>query len=487
MSVTPTSPSTRPHEHRTLGVTSLVVFVLGAAAPLTILAGFAPLGMIAGGEGLVAGFFIPACVYLMFVVGFSAMSRHFNGRGAFYAYISRGLSRRIGAGAGVVSYVGYLGGQIGFTAAASVFASSTVERLFGISIPWLVYAIGFTVIVGALCYRSVHIGARVLTVLLAGEIGILVIFCIAVLAQGGYSGLSLSALSPAVVFSAAVPSVFVLTFTSFIGFEQTAIYSEEARDPRRTVSRATYIAIAILGLGYTFCAWVILQAVGPERMAELLAGDPSELVFALNDEYVGTAMTAVMHLLIVTSFFAGVLALQNACARYLLALADAELAPRALRRIGARTGTPSTGNVVQATVVAVAILVFAVVGANPYTEIVVWTNIPTVIAVLSMQVLTSIAIVRYFRADHRGESLWSRLITPAAASVLLVGALILLINNMSALSGLGPLGNALLFVPLILGAGYGVARFGWLQRHRPDLPEHNSPTTHVDTHVKDDR
>lgn len=452
----------------TLGTVSLVVFVLGAAAPLTIIAGFAPLGLMAGGEGLVAGFLFPALVYLIFAVGFTAMSRHFNGYGAFYAYISRGLSPRIGAAAGTVSYLGYLGGQIGFTASAAVFASMTVEALLGVSIPWLAFAMVFTVAVGILAYRSVHIGARVLMVLLAGEIAVLLVFCIAVLAQGGYAGLSLHAFAPEVVFSAALPSVFVLTFAAFVGFEQTAIYSEEVRDPKRTVSRATYIAVGFLGVGYTFCAWVVIQAVGMERLPELLAGDPSSLVFVLNDEYAGAAMTTVMQVLIVTSFFAGIMALQNACSRYLFALARGGIAPRYLGRVGVKTGVPSTANVVHAILTGAVILVFALVGADPYTQVIAWTNSPTIIAVIAMQVLTSIAVVRFFMEDARGESLWTRAIAPGIAVLALTAALVLLVAQMGNLTLLDASGNAIVIAPLVVGAVYGFLRASWLRRNRPD-------------------
>jgi len=451
-----------------LGTMSLVVFVLGAAAPLTIIAGFAPLGLMAGGEGLAAGFMVPALVYLVFAVGFTAMSRHFNGYGAFYAYISRGISPVVGAAAGMISYLGYLGGQIGFTASAAVFAALTVEVLFGVTIPWIVYALLFTLIVAILAYRSVEIGARVLTVLLAAEIAVLLVFCVAVLARGGYSGLSLHAFSPEVIFSAALPSVFVLTFAAFVGFEQTAIYSEEVRDPKRTVSRATYIAVAFLGIGYTFCAWVVIQAVGMERLPELLAGDPSSLVFVLNDEYAGTAMTMVMQVLIVTSFFAGILALQNACSRYLFALARGGIAPRYLDRVGKTTGVPSTGNVIHASLTGLVILIFALVGADPYTQVIAWTNSPTIIAVLAMQVVTSIAVIRFFSEDSRGESLWSRLIAPIIATIALSGALVLLVSQMGNLTLLDAGGNAIVIAPLVIGAIYGFIRASWLRRNRPN-------------------
>jgi amino acid transporter len=48
----------------------------------------------------------------------------------------------------------------------------------------------------------------------------------------------------------------------FVGFEATAIYREEARNPDRTVPHATYIAVGFLGLFYAFISWIIIQAFG---------------------------------------------------------------------------------------------------------------------------------------------------------------------------------------------------------------------------------
>jgi hypothetical protein len=43
--------------------------------------------------------------------------------------------------------------------------------------------------------------------------------------------------------------------TGFVGFEQSVVYSEESRDPRRTVPRATYLAVALIAVLYRFAAW----------------------------------------------------------------------------------------------------------------------------------------------------------------------------------------------------------------------------------------
>lgn len=449
MSQSSPAPS-QGRESAKLGVGSLVFFVTAAAAPLTILAGFIPLGILAGGQSIAVGFIVPGLVYLLFAVGFAAMARHVNGHGAFYTYISAGLHPRLGAAAGFAAYLGYLGGQIGFTASAAVFLQVTLVQLLGVDIPWIYLAILLSVAALLLAYRQVKVGARAIAVLLLAELAIVAVFCVAVLARGGYSGINFAAFSPEAIVTLSLPAVFVLTFIAFVGFEQTAIYRREAKDPRRTIPRATYLAITLLAIGYAFGAWCILLAVGTERMATMVAEDPSTLVLRLSEEYLGSTLTSIMLILMVTSFFAGILALQNACSRYLLTLGSSGLLPRRLASISPTTFAPSVANVVHSIIVVVALFLGAVLALDPYTQIIPWTNSPTIVAVLLLQVLTSIAVVRYFAKNSRGENMWVRLIAPVSAAVVLSLALFFMVWQMGALTGLDAAGNALVLAPLAI-------------------------------------
>ena len=82
-----------------VGVRDLVFFVLSAAAPLTVMAGFAAIAFLVGGVVAPAGFLIAGVVFAVFAVGFTAMSRHLRGSGAFYVYIRRGLGPLAATGA----------------------------------------------------------------------------------------------------------------------------------------------------------------------------------------------------------------------------------------------------------------------------------------------------------------------------------------------------------------------------------------------------
>ncbi|NED08245.1 APC family permease [Streptomyces sp. SID6648] len=432
------------------------------------MAGFGPLAFVYGGAATPSAYLLAGAVYLLFTVGFAAMSRHVSGSGAFYAYITRGIGIPVGAGSAMLAYVAYALGQIGFVAAGGLFLSTTLEDLFGFQMDWAVAAVVMTLVVGAMAHRRVELGAKVMGVLLTCEVGVLLVLAVAVLAQGGHEGLSAGSFDPGTVFTAGLGTMLVIPLTVFIGFEQTAIYSEEAKDPRRTVARATYIAVAFLAAFYTFTSWVLYMAIGPKALASALSGDVSGLVFTLGDTYAGTWLVKAMEILMVTSYLAGVLALHNAASRYLFAQGRERLLPRAFGRIGDSTGSPAVAGGFQVALVLVALLAFRAAGLDPYRQIVVWTNTPTLIGVIFLQVLTSIAVIRYLGRLREGESLWQRLVAPALSVVLLATVLYLVLDKIALLTGEDTLSNTLMMLPLAAGFMIGLARAWRLRSRSPE-------------------
>jgi amino acid transporter len=86
----------------------------------------------------------------------------------------------------------------------------------------------------------------VLAILVTLEFVIVLILDAAILIQGGQGGtapLNAIPFTWASFVSGSVAIALLFNFASFIGFEATTIYSEEARDPKRTVPRATYVAV----------------------------------------------------------------------------------------------------------------------------------------------------------------------------------------------------------------------------------------------------
>ena len=70
--------------------------------------------------------------------------------------------------------------------------------------------------------------------------------------------------------------VLAFAFAAFMGFESTVLYRQEARDPERTIPRATYTAVIFMGLFYCLVVWAIIQAFGNEGVIAAAGGDPAD-------------------------------------------------------------------------------------------------------------------------------------------------------------------------------------------------------------------
>ncbi|MFI6976594.1 amino acid permease [Streptomyces phaeochromogenes] len=153
--------------------------------------------------------------------------------------------------------------------------------------PWPGYVFAGIAVVWFLGFRSIHVGAKILAVLLIAETAILVLLAGAILLKGGSDGLSLTSFAPSNVFTSKMAAPLGLATAAFIGFEATVLYREEARDPDRAVPRAMYLAVAFLGLFYTFVVWVIVQAFGNDNAVAAAAQNPAEMFFTAMTRYVG--------------------------------------------------------------------------------------------------------------------------------------------------------------------------------------------------------
>ena len=475
----PTATAPERLEHGALGTGSIVFFVVAAAAPLTVMAGIAPLAIMIGGISAPAGYLIAGAILTVFAVAFTAMSKYIHNAGAFYSYIARGLGKPAGLGAAALAVFSYNAIQIGLYGAFGYFAAATAKDLAGISLAWWAWAGAGIAVVWFFGYRSIHGGAKILGGLLIAETGVLALLAAAILAKGGAHGLSLASFAPAHVVTGGMGSVLALAFGAFIGFEATAIYREEARTPDRTVPRATYIAVGFLGLFYAFISWVIIQAFGNAGAVAVASKNPAGMFFAAMTTYVGTWATDLMRVLIVTSLFAALLAFHNAITRYTYALASEGALPRRLGHIHPVHKSPYIAGYVQTALAAAVVAGFAIAHADPYLQLLLWVNTPGVIGIVALQALAAFAVWRYFRRNQHTESAARTLVAPLAAGILLSGAALLIVWKIGLLTAASPAVNWTLIgsVPAVfaLGAGYAIR-----MRHRRPAVYARLATTDVD-------
>ncbi|NGN95288.1 APC family permease [Nocardioides sp. KC13] len=453
-----------------LGTSDLVFIVVSAAAPLMVMVGVAPLALMIGGIGAPAAYVFAGAALAVFAVGFTTMSRHIDNAGAFYSYIAVGLGRTAGVVSALVALVSYNALQIGVYGLAGVAIQSTFAEVLGIDQPWWVYALACIAIVWYVGFRSVDFGAKFLAVLLSAETGLLLVLAIAILVQGGSAeGVGLDSFAPANVFVPSMTVILPTAFAAFMGFEATVIYRRETRDPRRTIPRATYLAVAILAGTYAFIVWSIVQAFGAAGAVEAATTNGVGMFFVAGETYLGTWFTTAMHLLIATSVVASLVAFHNAVTRYSLAIAAEGLLPAVLTKVHPRTRAPYVAGLLQTALALAVVGGFAIAKADPYTQLLIWVNTPGIFGILLLQVAAAISVVAYFRKRAAGEGVWRTVVAPVVSAGLMVLAMVLSAKNISFLTGTTGLVNQILLLTIPVTCVLGVGWALWLRRNRRDV------------------
>lgn len=419
-----------------VGTAGIVFFVVAAASPLSAALGGAPAAIgLGNGAGAPGAYLMVGVVLLLFSVGYASMSRFVTAGGGFAAYVEAAFGARMGRGAAYLATISYIAMQVGLYGIFGFFADAVIGGRLDVHVHWAVWAFGAMVLVGVLAYFDIDLSAKILGVLMICEVVILLVVTVAIVARGGKSGLSLESFSPAVVTGGALGVALVFGFASFIGFEATAIYSEEAREPERTVPRATYIAVLLITMFLVVTVWSFVMGHGVAQVKSAAADSPDDFVFALSTHYVGAIWTDLMQFLLITSFFAALLAFHNTIARYLFNLSRRGWGPAPLARTHARHRSPHVAGIVQSAIGAVVVGGFAVAGLDPYGALFAWMVGLGTLGVIVLQAWTSLAVLAYFRAHPHDVGRWRALVAPTLGGIGLIAAVALVLSNWSVLVG----------------------------------------------------
>ncbi len=432
-------PATHLHAG-VVGVWDIFFFVLSAQAPLTGMAGSAAL-MIAFGNGAGApgAFLIVGAIIAIFAVGYIAMSRRVGVGGGFYTYIAMSLGARVGRSASWVALLSYHAIQAAMYALFGVSVSGLIASAVPLEVPWWVCSALAIVAVYLFGSRNIRLGARVLMVLVAAEILILLALGIGVLFTGGANGVDVAAsFSPTAIFAGAPGIAIMFAIASMFGFESTAIYSGEARDPKRTIPRATYLSVAAIAVFFAFVMWMVVTYYGADNVldaaAAALAGDATSFVIDPISAMLGPWAGTLTAILLCTSLFAGALAFHNMINRYFHSMARGGDLPASLARTN-RFRAPSRAGLVQSSCVALIMLPFVLLGLDPILTLFGWYAGLAVAGVVLLYIVTSIAVLVYFRRDRADERPWNTIIAPGLSVVLMIGTLSIILANFTSLIG----------------------------------------------------
>jgi amino acid transporter len=526
------APSALPGDHQVkdkglrkgaIGLVSVLFMAIANAAPITAMSFNVPVGLGWGnGIGVPGGFLFATIVLTIFTIGFAAMSKHITTTGAFYGFISHGLGQVWGMAAGLLAALGYVLFEGTLIGGFSYFAADTLKSMADISINWLPIAIGGMLLIWVLTYFDITLAAAVLGVTLVSEVLLLLAFGISVLIKGGPDGfMPADTVSPLAGFKnlaegaygssvgAGVAALGIFfAFWSWIGYETTAVYGEESKDPKTIVPKATLIAVVGLGLFYTFTSWMAVVANGAKAAVETAAGAaPVDVWLIPVKANLGSLPYGLYRILLVVGSFACAMAFHNAASRYVYAIGR-ELPSQKLRASIGGVSDKHQSPAVASTIVTVfnilMVVLFATLSTayiadeagNPVSEPslipyqVIYT-VPSLVGtafILVVQVLCSFAVIGYFwkKKVHKGSVL-ATLVAPLLGAAGMIYVLTLLFNNLTWAAGWQSGALMVKYLPheIVGTLALGLIYAYWVKSKHPAIYEEIGRTTLEEAHERD--
>lgn len=448
----------------------LLFTVLAFNGPIIAVVAFLPVVIGYGnGVGAPVMYLTAGVIVALFAVGFIKMSRHVDNPGGFYSFVTKGLGREAGLGAALLAILGYAVLYVGsYPLEGTFFQTFLRDTLNGPDVAWWVWTLAMFAVVSILGYFNLEFSARTLTVCMALEAIMIVVYNGAVVARGGVSGLSASSLAPQNIFSGDVGIGLLFAMLCFTGFEATVIFRDEVRDPDKTIPRASFGFIAVIASGYALSCWAIIQAVGAANVVSSTAADPSGTVMASIEQFAGKTALDIVTVLLCTSGFASALALHNVLSRYLFNLGvDGIISPR-LGASHPRHGSPHFASLTLSVVVLFAIVLIIVSHADPLLVYAPFSGAFGYAFVLLL-VLTTVAVMAHMRRTRPTDTTaWHRWIAPLLALAGLGGTLWFATQHIELLVTGGPWAITLMFVSIVGALVLGVVWALVLKRRSPE-------------------
>ena len=442
---------------RSLNTVDIFFIVVAAAAPLAAVASNGALGVLLGnGVGMPASYLIAGLVLILFAIGFVRMSPHVTHSGAFSAYVRHGLGSRAGGAAAFVAIVVYMMMVIGSAAGFGFFANVFFAENLGFDLSWKLWAALSLLIVGVVGYREITLGARMLAVMLSLEVLILAALMATVFWPSSPASVTFGSFAPSGMFSGSLGIGLMFAFVSFLGFESAAIYTDEAREGHRTVSRALIAAVLFIAVFYAVTMWGVILAFGEDKVIAAAGENPGTLIFRAFGLYMHPAFTVAAEFLMVTSALAATIALHNAASRYLFALGREGILPQALASLHPRLQSPHVASLAVTVISSVAVALFAIGDADPLMTVLSSTFGLAALGIILLQAATSLSVVVFTCRQNSGGPA-NLVIALLAAAGLSIAAILVMVNYSTLTGNLGLLDYAPWLIPIAAAIGIVVA------------------------------
>jgi amino acid transporter len=199
-----------------------------------------------------------------------------------------------------------------------------------------------------------------------------------------------------------------------------------------------------------------VTAYGATAIQAKAKADPVNLVVNLFSRYTPAVIVNAMHILLLGSAFAALLALHNVANRYFYSLGREHLLPGMLGVTHSKHRSPWLAGLTQSVLAALFIGLTLLFGVDPYLGLLLWGSALGLVGIIFLWALCSAAIFVYMRGRRCSEGLWQTKVAPLVAFLALTCVLMLAFDNVSFLTGATALVNNLLIGGGVLAFVFGI-------------------------------
>lgn len=431
MTTTTTAGEERVEDDRRLsgklGSWQLMLTVLAFAAPIAVATGFIPLGFLFSGVSAPLVILLTLVLMLFFTVGYVTMTKFIRRPGAFYSYISAGLGKVFGVSSAFLAAGSYFMILVGAYAFTGVLVSGMIVGFGGPETSWIIWALLAWLTVVILGYFNVDVSVRIMVTIMIFEVVLIALFDIAAFVHSLADGtFGVEPFNPGHLADANLPITMVFVVLMFIGFEATAIYRDETRNPDVTIPRATYGAILLVGLLHFATSFSMYLLYGGS--AESIAADDPESMFL---QGIGTVLvplfTKIAVVVVTTSQYASAIAVHNVVVRYVHSLALDGALPKAISKVHTKFKSPYLASISVEILAVLVLLAIVLFGASDSASLYGQIMGVGLVGLILLMALVSVSVIVYFAQNRQLQvSPFKAWIAPGIA---FLGLIFLTISN----------------------------------------------------------
>lgn len=261
----PTRPTGETHRLRggSLGMVDIAAATMANIGPaMSFFFGF---GFLALTAGVASPLTIIAAGVAVALLGntLAQFSRAQPSAGGFITFVGKSFGPTSAVTTALLAGLGYIIAMASVIAISGGFMQITLQHYLGINIPWIIWTLVLTAVAVVMMVRGVALSTKVAGLFFGVEMLVLVVVSVVAIATHA-SHLSLDPFRPSHLSGGltGLAEGFPLAIYLFIGWENSAALAEETENPRKNVSRAVFLSVAVMSLSYVLFAYATVTGFG---------------------------------------------------------------------------------------------------------------------------------------------------------------------------------------------------------------------------------